>query len=324
MDSAEYVRLLAGRYRLGPVIGHGGMGTVWRASDVRLSRDVAVKEIIWPSHLNGAERETARRRAIREAQMAARLSHPNVISIFDVVEEDDRPWIVMELVPYRSLREIVAEDGPLAPPEAARVGLAVLGALQAAHAEGVMHRDVKPANILVGDDGRVVLTDFGIARTADSTALTTSGALVGSPPYISPERARGSQAGPPGDLWSLGALLYAAVEGQSPFERGEMLASLTAVVIDEPEPALSAGPLWPVISGLLRKDPDQRLDADETGRMLRQVAADCRGARGGGTLGSGARESGLNGSSARPRRPWFRVAIARWSAQLLWSRPKSG
>jgi eukaryotic-like serine/threonine-protein kinase len=303
MDSAEQVRLLAGRYRLGLVIGHGGMGTVWRARDVLLNRDVAVKEIVWPPHLNDGERETARRRALREAQMAARLNHPNVVGIYDIVEEDGRPWIVMELVPYRSLREIVGEDGPLAPAESARIGVAVLTALRAAHAEGVLHRDVKPANILVGPDGRVVLTDFGIARAADSSALTTSGVLVGSPSYISPERARGEQAGTPGDLWALGASLYAAVQGRPPFERDGVLASLTAVVADDPEPAPHAGPLWPVISGLLRKDPSQRLDADETERMLRHVASD----------GHAAPDS----APAKPRRRRSRVALAALAAVVV-------
>jgi serine/threonine protein kinase len=271
MNSAEQVRLLAGRYRLDEVIGHGGMGTVWRARDELLNRDVAVKEIVWPSRLSYAELQTARRRAVREAQMAARLNHPNVVGIYDIVEEDGRPWIVMELVPYRSLRDILRDDGPLEPALAARLGLGVLAALRAAHAAGVLHRDVKPANVLVGPEQRVVLTDFGIARAADSQSLTTSGVLVGSPSYISPERARGAQAGTPADLWGLGASLYAAVEGRPPFERDGVLATLTAVTTDDPEPAPHAGPLWPVISGLLRKDPGERLDAADTERMLHHV-----------------------------------------------------
>lgn len=245
MNSAEQVRLLAGRYRLDEAIGHGGMGTVWRAHDELLNRDVAVKEIIWPLHLSDAEREDARRRAVREAQMAARLHHPNVVAIYDIVQEHGRPWIVMELVPYRSLRDILWDDGPLPPAQAAKVGLGILAALRAAHAAGVLHRDVKPANVLVGPDDRVVLTDFGIARAADSPSLTTSGILVGSPSYISPERAQGTQAEAPGDLWGLGASLYAAVEGRPPFERDGVLPTLTAVVADDPAPAARAGPLWP-------------------------------------------------------------------------------
>ena len=273
MDSAEPGRLLDGRYRLSEVIGHGGMGVVWRARDELLDRDVAVKEIIWPASLTEHERQTACRRATREAQMAARLNHHNVIRIYDIVEEDDHPWIVMELLPYRSLRDIVRDEGALNPAEAATVGLGILAALRAAHAEGIAHRDVKPANVLIGPEDRVVLTDFGIARPADTTTLTTAGVLIGSPSYIAPERARGGPSGAPGDLWGLGASLYAAVEGHPPFEREHVLAVLTAVVADDPEPATHAGPLWPVISGLLRKNPDERLGAAEADQLLRRVAA---------------------------------------------------
>jgi eukaryotic-like serine/threonine-protein kinase len=273
MNSAEPGRLLDGRYRLSEVIGHGGMGVVWRARDELLDRDVAVKEVIWPASLADRERQTAGRRATREAQIAARLNHRNVILVYDIVEEDDHPWIVMELLPYKSLRDILREKGPLTPAQAAEVGLQVLAALNAAHAEGIAHRDVKPANILIGPENRVVLTDFGIARAADTTTLTTTGILIGSPAYIAPERARGGKSGAPGDLWGLGASLYAAVEGHPPFERDNALATLTAVVADEPEPATHAGPLWPVINGLLRKDPDERLGAAEAEHMLRRVAA---------------------------------------------------
>ena len=248
------------------------MGVVWQARDELLKREVAVKELVWPPHFTEAEREIACRRAVREAQTAGRLAHLNVVRIYDILEEDGHPWIIMELLPYQSLRDLVRADGPLAPARAARVGLGVLAALGAAHAEGVLHRDVKPANILVGPDGRVVLTDFGIARSVDSPTLTTAGALVGSPSYIAPERARGGQSSPAGDLWGLGASLYAAVEGHPPFERDAPLATLTAVVVDEPEEAVHAGSLWPVISGLLRKNPDERLGAAETERMLREVA----------------------------------------------------
>jgi eukaryotic-like serine/threonine-protein kinase len=272
MFSAESERLLAGRYRLRVIIGRGGMGVVWQARDELLGRDVAVKEIVWPPHLDAAEWDLARQRAQREAQMAARLSHPNVVGIYDVVAEDDRPWIIMELVPYRSLRDQVQEDGPLTPAQAAQVGLGILGALRAAHKAGVLHRDVKPANVLIAPEGRVVLTDFGIARATDSPVLTGTGVLVGSPSYISPERALGSRAAAPADLWGLGACLYAAVEGRPPFDREGALASLTAVVIDEPDPPVRAGPLWPVISGLLRKDPGQRLSLDEVEGMLQQLA----------------------------------------------------
>ena len=273
MLAGESERLLAGRYRLLAVIGRGGMGAVWRARDELLNRDVAVKEIVWPAQLDAEERETARRRAVREAQLAARVRHPNVVGVYDIVEEGDRPSIVMELVPFRSLRDAVAEDGPMTPAEAARVGLSVLAALRAVHEVGVVHRDVKPANILLGPDGRVVLADFGIAKAGDSPALTISGVLLGSPSYLAPERARGGRAGAAADMWALGASLFAAVEGHPPFERDGVLASLTAVVADQLEPSPHAGPLWPVIEGLLLKDPAGRLDAAGAEQMLHGIAA---------------------------------------------------
>ncbi len=249
------------------------MGVVWQARDEILGRDVAVKELIWPAYFTEEEQQAACRRATREAKVAARLSQRNVIRIFDIVAEDGCPWIVMELLSPKSLRDLVKEDGPLSPARAAEVGLGVLAALRAAHAEGIVHRDVKPANILIDGD-RVVLTDFGIAQAAGTSVLTTVGALVGSPSYIAPERARGGQSGPAADLWGLGASLYLAVEGYGPFDRhGDALAALTAAVIDEPEPAIHAGPLlWPVISGLLRKDPAERLGAADAERMLRLAA----------------------------------------------------
>ena len=265
--------MVARRYRLGAVIGRGGMGVVWQARDELLSRDVAVKEMIWPPSLTDQERQAVCRRATREAQVAARLNHRNVVRVFDIVEEDGCPWIVMELLPYRSLLDVIEDEGPLVPAEAAEVGLQILAALRAAHAQGVVHRDVKPANILIGPGNRVVLTDFGIAWAADSPAATTAGLVLGSPSYIAPERARGGHSGAPGDLWGLGASLYTAVEGHPPFERANALASITAVITDELAPATHAGPLWPVLSGLLRKDPDSRLDAAETELLLRGVSA---------------------------------------------------
>ena len=267
MELTETGRLLSGRYRLSAVIGRGGMGVVWQARDELLKRDVAVKELVWPPHFTEAEQETACRRAVREAQMAGRLAHVNVVRIYDILEEDGHPWIIMELLPYQSLRDLVRADGPLAPAEAARIGLGVLAALGAAHAEGVLHRDVKPANILVGPDGRIVLTDFGIARAVDSPTLTAAGALVGSPSYIAPERARGGLSSPAGDLWGLGASLYAAVEGHPPFERDAPLATLTAVVLDEPE---AGRPRGTAMAGHQRAAPEGsgravRCGGDRTG-----------------------------------------------------------
>jgi serine/threonine protein kinase len=277
MESEVPGRLIAGRYRLGTVVGRGGMGIVWQARDEVLGRDVAVKELAGLRHFSARERDVARRRAVREARATARLSHRNVVQVFDILEEDGCPWIVMELITPRSLRDLIHEEGPLSPAQAAQLGLEILAALRAAHRLGIVHRDVKPANILLAPD-RAVLVDFGIAQAAESLAdVTTASMLIGSPAYIAPERARGGTCGPPADLWGLGASLYAAVEGSGPFERGGgAMASLTAVVADEPEPAPHAGPLlWPVISGLLRKDPDERLGAAEAERMLRRaVAAD--------------------------------------------------
>jgi serine/threonine protein kinase len=248
------------------------MGTVWLASDELLARDVAVKEVRWPPQLGDVERDNLRQRALREAQTAARLDHPNIARVYDVVEEDDRPWIVMQLIPYRSLRDAVLEAGRLPPRRTAQVGLRILAAIQAAHAAGVLHRDVKPGNVLLGPEDHTVLTDFGMAIADGSPTLTTSGLLIGSPSYMAPERARGEFATAAADMWSLGATLYATVEGRPPFDREGALAVLTAVVSMEPDPPSHAGMLWPAISGLLRKDPAQRLDAEQAGRLLAQVA----------------------------------------------------
>lgn len=250
------------------------MGVVWRARDERLSREVAVKELAWQARHSRDEQLAARRRAIREAQAAARLSHPNVIRVFDITEEDGCPWIVMELLPPWSLQDLIERRGPLSPALTAEIDLGILAGLRAAHAAGIVHRDVKPANVVLARD-RVVLTDFGIARVSGPSALTTTDILIGSPSYIAPERARGGQSGPAEDMWALGALLYAAVEGRAPFDRdGDPLASLNAALTDEPEPAVHAGPLlWPVISGLLRRDPARRLGAGQAEWMLRRATA---------------------------------------------------
>jgi eukaryotic-like serine/threonine-protein kinase len=212
-------RLVAGRYRLLAALGNGGMGTVWQAEDELLTRPVAVKEVSPPASVTDGERTMLRERTLREARTAARLSHPNVVTIYDVVEDDGRPWIVMELIAARSLRDLLEADGPLSPQQAARVGLQVLAALTAAHSLGILHRDVTPGNVLIDAGGRAVLADFGIARTQDSPTLTTSGVVVGSPSYIAPERASGEPGGPESDLWSLGATLYAMVEGRPPYWR---------------------------------------------------------------------------------------------------------
>ncbi|MDX6390555.1 MAG: eukaryotic-like serine/threonine-protein kinase [Streptosporangiaceae bacterium] len=266
-------QLVAGRYRLRAQLGQGGMGVVWHAHDDLLDRDVAVKEVLCPVELNASEQQMVFRRTEREARAAARLNHPAAVTVFDVVEQDGRPWIVMEFVRCRSLAQTVEEDGPMPPSQAAQVGLQVLGALAAAHAVGILHRDVKPGNVLLAEDSRVVLTDFGIAALDGDATLTASGAVMGSPAYIAPERARGGPAEPASDLWSLGVTLYAAVEGRTPYERGGAMPTLLAVVTEEPDPPQRAGPLAPVLDGLLRRDPAHRLSADDTRRLLRVAAA---------------------------------------------------
>ncbi|MGY1710761.1 serine/threonine-protein kinase [Geodermatophilus sp. SYSU D00758] len=251
-------RTLAGRYTLRDVVGRGGMGVVWTAADRLLDRTVAVKEVTFGVHLDDGERRVLRERTLREARTAARIDHPCVTHVLDVVEEDGRPWLVLEYVPSRSLQQVVDEGGPIAWDVAARIGLDVLAGLEAAHAAGIVHRDVKPANVLVCPDGRALLTDFGIATATGESSITTTGAIIGSPSYMAPERAHGGRPGPPADLWSLGATLWTAVEGRPAFSRPEPMATLMAVVSEPPAPAVRAGPLEPVLLGLLAKDPGQR------------------------------------------------------------------
>ncbi|MFE5209539.1 protein kinase [Streptomyces sp. NPDC056600] len=261
-------RLIAGRYRLLSRLGHGGMGTVWRATDETVGREVAVKEPRVPDHLPAAEQENLYTRMRREATTAARTDHPAVVNVHDVALVDGRPWIVMELVRGRSLGDILRE-GTLGAPEAARIGLEVLGALEAVHTARILHRDVKPENVLLGNHDRVVLTDFGIAQAEGDTSLTDTGAFVGSPEYVAPERVLGQRPGEASDLWSLGVVLYAATQGVSPFRRSNVPATLQAVLNAEPPaPTGVPGPLTEVITGLLRKDPAHRLDHAGARRLL--------------------------------------------------------
>ncbi|KUN84458.1 serine/threonine-protein kinase [Streptomyces griseoruber] len=264
-------RLLAGRYRLGGVLGRGGMGTVWRAEDETLGRTVAVKELRFPGNIDEDEKRRLITRTLREAKAIARIRNNSAVTVFDVVEEDDRPWIVMELVEGKSLAEVIREDGVLEPRRAAEVGLAILDVLRSAHREGILHRDVKPSNVLIAEDGRVVLTDFGIAQVEGDPSITSTGMLVGAPSYISPERARGHKPGPAADLWSLGGLLYASVEGSPPYDKGSAIATLTAVMTEPLEEPKNAGPLKDVIYGLLTKDPQRRLDDAGARAMLNDV-----------------------------------------------------
>ncbi|MFI8302457.1 protein kinase [Streptomyces sp. NPDC085927] len=263
-------RVIAGRYRLEARLGRGGMSVVWRATDQLLGRGVAVKELPLDETLSAAEARRQRDRTLREARALAQLSHPHIIVVHDVVEDDERPYIVLELIDGGSLADRIATQGPVDAVEAARIGIDLLGALRAAHAAGVLHRDLKPANVLLecGTD-RVVLTDFGIAQVAGATTLTESGSFVGSPEYTAPERMSGARTGPESDLWSLGALLCTALSGESPFRRDSIGGIVHAVVVDEIRPPLQAGPLLPVVRGLLERDPDRRLDADRAEGMLR-------------------------------------------------------
>ncbi|GHE28630.1 serine/threonine protein kinase [Streptomyces vinaceus] len=265
-------RLVAGRYRLLSRLGEGGMGVVWRARDETLQREVAVKEVRAPAGLRAGDLARMYSRLEREAWAAARIPDRTVVTVHDVVTEDDRPWIVMELIRGQSLADLLRAEGPLTPRHAAHIGAEVLTALRAAHAVGVEHRDVKPANVLLAADGRVVLSDFGIAMVEGSTALTMTGEVVGSPEYLPPERALGRPSAPESDLWSLGVMLYAAVEGISPFRQESALGTLRAVVDEQPPAPTRAGPLAPVIAGLLRKEPAERTPAAEVAEALRNIA----------------------------------------------------
>ena len=271
----DNARMIAGRYRLEKRLGRGGMGVVWRATDQLLGRQVAVKEIAQDDSLSEEEARQQRDRTLREARAVAQLRHPHIIVVHDVVEQDERPYIVMELIDGGSLAERISSRGPVDAAEAARIGIALLGALRTAHAAGVLHRDIKPANVLLqtaadeADSERVVLTDFGIAQVAGATTLTESGAFVGSPEYTAPERMSGVRTGPASDLWSLGALLCTVLSGESPFHRDSLGGILHAVVIDEIRPPEQARPLLLVVRGLLERDPERRLEAAEAERLLR-------------------------------------------------------
>lgn len=265
-------RLIAGRYRLLERIGRGGMGTVWRAEDEVLGRHVALKKLHLAPHLQDAERDTLFERTRREARSAARITHPNVVVVHDVVDDAGLPCIVMEHVPAPALDEVLKKDGPLPAAEAVRIGIGMVAALRAAHAAGVFHRDVKPGNVLLGADGRVVLTDFGIAVVADTSTLTRTGELVGSVDFCAPERLRGADPAPASDLWALGATLYQAVHGRPPFRRATALETAYAIAADPLEQPAGARALAPLIAELLAKEPADRPPAPEVERRLRQLA----------------------------------------------------
>lgn len=272
-------RVIAGRYNLQHAIGRGAMGVVWRARDQLLDRDVAIKEVVISDLIGEDERRNAYQRTLREARTAARLSHRGVVTIYDVVEEDARPWIVMELVPSQSLDQLLTVEGRLPTARAGRIGQQLLSALAAAHAAGVLHRDVKPSNVLIaaarsgdGWDERAVLTDFGIAQFEGDPRLTQTGMVMGSPGFTAPERIRGGAATPASDLWSLGATLFAAVEGRGPYEkRGGAITTMTAIINEDAPAAMAAGPLGPLIAALLHRNPRLRPPATAAGRMFAGV-----------------------------------------------------
>ncbi|MGF1428544.1 serine/threonine-protein kinase [Kitasatospora sp. LaBMicrA B282] len=271
--AAHEGQVIAGRYRLVRRLGAGGFGQVWQAVDTVLHVDVAIKQVWLAPSMSPEQTQERLVRAQREARSAARLrDHPHVVAVHDVVLADGAPWTVMQLVTGRSLAERLAADGPLPVGEAARIGVAVLSALGAAHAAGIVHRDVKPANIMLTDDGQVLLTDFGIAVRHEETALTASGGVIGSLEYMAPERVHGQEDGPAGDLFSLGVSLYEAVEGWSPFRRPTPTAALLAVATAEVPPPQRAGALAPVLAGLLVKDPQQRLAGPAAAALLAGAA----------------------------------------------------
>lgn len=263
--------VVAGRYRLRRLLGRGGMGAVWLAEDEKLHRRVAVKETILTGMETAEERGLAHARLLREARLAAQVDHPGTVRVYDLVEEAGRPWIVMELLPGRTLEAALREDGPLAVDQATGIALCLLDVLQATHRAGIVHRDVKPSNLQLCGGQRVVLTDFGIASATGDGPDGATCEIVGSPAYMSPERVRGADLEPASDYFSLGATLYAAVEGRSPFGKHCPAATLTAVVTDPPAPLLRAGALGPVIEGLLEKDPHRRLGPDQARRELRAI-----------------------------------------------------
>ncbi|HEU4398732.1 MAG TPA: protein kinase [Actinomycetota bacterium] len=265
-------RTVADRYMLKAPLGRGGMGVVWRAHDPVLGREVAVKEVVFPPSLPQAERRSAQARVMREARAAARLNHPGAVTLFDVIQDQGHPFIVMELVQAPTLADLVRAEGPLSPERVAEIGLQLASALEAAHLAGIVHRDVKPGNVMVPTDGGVKLADFGVASLQGDPQLTATGLVIGSPGYMAPEQASGEPSGPPADFWALGATMYFAVEGEPPFDKGASIPTLTAVVNEDPRPMRRAGPLAPVIGALLTKDPADRPSGPQLRAELGRLA----------------------------------------------------
>ena len=266
-------RIVADRYALERPVGRGGMGVVWHARDVVLGREVAVKEVVLPPTLPDSERRAAQARVMREARAAARLNHPSAVTVYDVVQDQGGTFIVMELVGAPTLAELVRVEGPLPPERVAEIGAQVASALEAAHRAGIVHRDVTPGNVMVSEDGTAKLADFGVASLQGDPRLTSAGLAIGSPAYMAPEQAKGEPTGPPTDYWGLGATMFYAVEGQAPFDQGSSIATLTAVVNQDPRPMRRAGPLAPLLTALLAKNPARRPPATALRAASRLLAA---------------------------------------------------
>ncbi|MFD9891460.1 serine/threonine-protein kinase [Amycolatopsis sp. NPDC059027] len=271
-EASAVSRTIADRYTLVEELGRGGMGVVWRGRDRIIGRQVALKELLLPPGLAGPEHTALADRLLREARAAGTLNHPSAVTVHDVIVEDGVPFVVMELIEAPTLQDLIA-TGPLPEQQVAAIGGQVLDALVAAHAAGIAHRDVKPANIMVSADGRVKLTDFGIAQSGMDQRVTATGAVIGSPAYLAPERIRGEAATPATDLWSLGVALLAASEGGEPFHRDNTAATLFAVLNDPPPLTRTRGLLAEVISGLLAKTPHERMTADRASALLAQAAS---------------------------------------------------
>ncbi|MFD0635905.1 serine/threonine-protein kinase [Catenulispora yoronensis] len=307
-------QLLAGRYRLVHVLGRGGMGAVWQAHDILLEREVAIKEIHGLPVGDDETVQVAVRRALREAQATARLKHPGIVLVHDVVVEDERPWIVMELVHGPSLAQVVERDGALSVQRAAAIGIQVLEALDAAHRLGIRHRDVKPGNILL-DGERAVLTDFGIATFDGATGLTATGQVIGSPEYLAPERITGGDVGAAADLWAVGVTLCVMVTGDTPFRRSDAQATIAAVLAGLSKPPTGVGPLWPAIKGLLESDPRERLTAAQAVRLLSAVVSVVSGPG----LGSPVRKARSSKTAWLSAIPILAILIL--AGALAWSGP---
>lgn len=315
-------QLVVGRYRLLRTLAVGGLGQVWLAVDETLGRRIAIKKCALPDGLSAAQQRLIRGLTVREACAFARIVHPNVVRVLDLVPGEEEPWIVMEYIASRSLLQVIQESGPLPPARVAAVGLAVLNGLNAARTVGVLHLDVKPANVLIGDDGRIVLADFGPAVTDEGVrALSEAGIVLGSPKYIAPERLSAGVSTPQADLWSLGATLYHAVEGRPPYVRETVADTLKAVAESAPDPPRQAGPLAGVLAGLLRREPADRLSPSEVEVRLRRVVASPATATVTAVLAGGSLNLGVAAAGGRSAGGSPEPGVApRWRARPLVSR----